>query len=341
MENRRPSIQDVARKAGVSTATVSRALSKPNVVSETTRNAVAEAIRATGYTVNVAARSLRRQRTCNIVALLPNLANPFFSKVISGISEVLAAEGYSLMVADTRGSADAQKRLLGHLDQGSADGLILLDGDVPPEHFDNAQRSRPLPPTVMACEWIDGSTLPRIGIDNEHGAALAIDHLHQKGHSRIGHLRGPLGNVLTRTREIGMRDALAHLGLSTRPEWIFAGDFSLASGAEAAQQWLSMPDAPTAIFSANDEMAIGFIGALQRAGKSVPEDVSVVGFDDIEFANHVTPRLTTIRQPRTEIGEVAAKTLLQLIDGSEIDQADRQLDIELVPRASTSSPLQG
>lgn len=338
MEKRRPSIQDVARQAGVSAATVSRVLSKPDMVSEATRLAVIEAVNATGYTVNLAARNLRRQRTGNVVALVPKLANPFFSQIVSSISQVLASEGYSLLVSDTRGSPRAEERLMGYLDEGRADGLILFDGAIPPEHIDNARRGRPLPPTVMACEWIEGSHLPRIRIDNEHGAALAVEHLVGKGHVRIGHVSGPAGNVLTQAREAGLRAAMAERGLELRPEWMFCGDFTFASGASAAEQWLALSEAPTAIFCANDESAIGFIGAVQRAGKSVPGDVSVVGFDDIEIADHVTPRLTTIRQPRTAIGEVAAKTLLTLIDGGAIDCADQQLEIELVERASTAGP---
>ncbi len=261
-------IQDVARAAGVSTATVSRALSKPEVVSEATRRTVMEAVRGTGYSINHAASNLRRRRTDCIVALIPNLANPFFAQILSGISSVLAPAGYNLLISDTKGSLDAEPLMMSYLDQGRADGLILLDGLIPPDHLDDANRSRPLPPSVLACEWIEASPLPRVRVDNEAGARLAVEHLVALGHRRIGHLRGPVGNVLTRTREAGHRRAMAAAGLGFEDAWLLPGAFTFASGAEAAALWLAMAVPPTAVFCASDTMAAGFMAALQRAGRS-------------------------------------------------------------------------
>jgi len=332
------SLQDVARVAGVSTATVSRALSKPEVVSEITRKAVIDAVRATGYSVNHAARNLRRRRTDCIVALIPNLANPFFAQILFGISSVLAPAGYNLLISDTQGSPDSERLMMSYLDRGRADGLILLDGLIPTDHLDDAVRSRPLPPAVLACEWIDGSPLPQVRVDNLTGAKLAVEHLIGLGHRRIGHVGGPSGNVLSIVREAGHRAAMTSAGLPFDEAWLLPGDFSLASGAAAAGRWLGMDRPPTAVFCASDTMAAGFVAALHRAGRDVPADCSVVGFDDIEVAAHTVPALTTIRQPRTEIGQVAARTLLAVIAGDTPVSACTLLSVELIVRDSTAAP---
>lgn len=341
MNIKRPSIQDVARIAGVSTATVSRTLSNPKAVVEAKRAAVLQAIRSTGYRMNVAAQNLRRRRTNSVLALVPNLANPFFSKILSGVSNVLAPAGYNLIISDSHanGNLVVKEQLMSYLDRGGADGLILFDGAISLEYLDNEKRDHPLPPTVLACEWIEGSQLPRVRIDNENGAIIAIEHLYGLGHRKIGFIKGPAGNVLSISREIGMRRALAQHDLKIQPDWIFCGDFSFESGVSAAKRWLGLNNKPTAVFCVSDEMAIGFIGALQRAGKNVPKDVSVMGFDQIELAGYSNPSLTTISQPRTEIGSVAAQTLLALINNETIENTDRLLPVELIKGASTDIPV--
>jgi LacI family transcriptional regulator, repressor for deo operon, udp, cdd, tsx, nupC, and nupG len=335
MTGSHPRIRDVAELAGVSTATVSRALSKPELVSKETLEAVLLAVRDSGYVVNHAARNLRQQRTGGIVALVPNLANPFFSRILAGIASVLGPAGLSLLVADSQ-APGGDARLIRSLNRSRADGLIVFDGAVPPEEL----RAAALPPVLLACEWIDGAGLPSIRVDNRAGAALAVAHLGGLGHTAIGHLCGPGGNVLTEARAEGMRAALAERGLPVREEWFMPGDFSLGSGRAAAERWLALAERPTALFCSNDEMACGFIAEVQRRGLRVPRDVSVVGFDDIELVAHVTPALTSIAQPRTEIGEKAARMMLALIAG-EADEADVVLPVELVRRDSTAAPGRG
>lgn len=327
----RPKISDVARVAGVSTATVSRALSQPDLVSEETRALVQAAVLSTGYRLNLAARNLRHQRTGGIVALVPNLANPFFSQILSGIASVLGPAGYNLLIADTR-TAGAE-RLLDYAEPSRADGLIILDGTLPAE----ALRGRV--PMVEACEWVPGLSAPRIKIDNRAAAALALKHLVDLGHRRVGHVTGPRGNVLTEARIKGTQDAFAAYGLAVSDASIIGGDFSLESGRQAANIWLSQPagSRPTALTFASDTMACGFIGEVQRHGISVPRDVSVVGFDDIELIAHISPPLTTIHQPRAELGRVAAESLLAVLAGRQIAD-DTILPVELVIRESTAAP---
>ncbi len=324
-------IKDVARIAGVSTATVSRTLSNPDIVSEDTRRAVLEAIEETGYSVNLSAQNLRRQRTGGILALAPNLANPFFSEILSGISDVLRGAGLNLIVGDTAIGDDARLRLVDYANRSRCDGLIVLDGSLDPEVFMRSQ----CPPVVQVCEWIQGLAAPKVLADNERGAGLAVDHLVGLGHERIGRLAGPEKNTLTQARDSGFGRALGRHGLV--PDVVYRGDFSLASGQRAAEQLLGARNRPTAIFCDNDEMACGMMGALRRAGLQVPEDLSIVGFDDIELSRHLTPALTTVRQPRKALGTRAARTLLQQLDGVDVPNETR-VPVSLEVRESTAPP---
>jgi LacI family repressor for deo operon, udp, cdd, tsx, nupC, and nupG len=334
-----PKIVDVARAAGVSTATVSRALTSPALVSEKTRAAVFAAIEETGYIVNHAARNLRRQQTGGIVVLVPNLSNPFFSQILSGIAAVISGAGLNMLIADTQQPKGADRQIIQYLHNNRADGLIVLDGQVPEGIFLGNGRPAARPPVVFACEWVEGYEQPSVTIDNCEGARLAIRHLAGLGHSRIGHVLGPPENVLTVHRREGMVAALEECGLEVREDWFFEGDFSLPSGVEAAKAWLAHDDRPSAVFCSSDAMACGFMSELHRHGISVPGDVSVMGFDDIEISEHFIPALSTIRQPRIAIGESAAKMLLQRMAGEEMEPL--QLPVELVARGSTAEPARG
>lgn len=329
---RQPTIQDVAVAAGVSASTVSRTLSNPDLVADATRRSVEAAIERTGYRLNVAARNLRQRRTGGIVALVPNIANPFFSEILAGISSVLRGAGFGLLVADTEELPEANGGFSDFADRSRADGLIVLDGTVP-----SAVLTAPrCPPVVLACEWIDGLAVPGVRADNCSGARLAVEHLAALGHTRIGHVAGPEGNVLTRSRRAAFAEALAERGLAAPTAWHFPGDFSLESGRRAAEAFLALADRPTALFCASDMMACGLIGGLVRAGLSVPGDVSVVGFDDVDLVAHTVPALTTIRQPRRRIGELAARMLLDTLGGEAPEPA--VLSVELVVRDSTAPP---
>lgn len=337
-----PRIGDVARAAGVSTATVSRALSHPDLVSAKTRDTVLAAIAQTGYRINHAARNLRRQQTGGIVVLVPHLSNPFFSLILSAIAHVASAAGLNVLVADTQEPKGADRQIAEYLHNNRADGLIVLDGSLPENTF-NGRGRMAQPPVIFACEWVEDQ--PSVTIDNHHGAILAVDHLISLGHRRIGHVMGPPENVLTLGRAAGMRAALARAGFAADERWFFDGDFTLASGIAAARQWLVLEERPTGVFLSSDAMACGFMSELNRHGIHAPEDVSVVGFDDLEMSEHLIPSLTTIRQPRAAIGETAARILLRLMEGERkgtVAGARRSesqvLPVELIVRGSTAAP---
>ena len=346
MTPKAPSIRDVAEAAGVSTATVSRTLSSPDKVSAPARDAVLRAIEATGYRVNIAARNLRRRQTGAVAVLVPNLANPFFSAILSGIAEVMSAAGYNVLVNDTTPFGAATHQFPAFANAQHVDGLIVLDGLLDHAALDRLGPPQTRPPTVYACEWSDLIDRPRVIIDNEAAGRGAVNHLLGLGHRRVGHLCGPPDNVLTEARLEGAQAAMAAAGLTMQPGWIYPGDFSLDSGARAAVAWVASTDRPTAVFCASDVMAIGFIGELLRRGVKVPDQVSVVGFDDLDMASHFVPSLTTVHQPRADIGRSAARLLLERMDLAPATRVQAPvprlvLATELVVRESTAAPPEG
>jgi len=339
-----PRIRDVARVAGVSTATVSRTLSQPGLVSAKTRENVLAAVAETGYRINLAARNLRRNQTGSIVVLVPYLSNPFFSLILSGIAKVASEAGLNVLVADTREPDGADRQIAEYLYNNRSDGLIVLDGNLSEAMFSGSNR-KGRPPVMFACEWLEVHDQPSVTVDNHFGARLAVEHLIALGHRRIGHVAGPPDNVLTRQRAAGFRDALASAGLPADERWFIEGDFTLRSGVAAAERWLEFAERPTAVFCSSDAMACGFVSQLNRRGIRVPGDVSVVGFDDIDIAAHFIPPLTTIRQPRSLIGETAAAMLIQMMRPEEMREEAatgrekrKVLPLELVVRDSTGRP---
>lgn len=331
---KRATIADVARLAGVSTATVSRSLSAPAVVSERTRARVAEAVARTGYIANSAARTLRRRRSDAVVVAVPDLGNTFFAELISGIEAVARERGVAVLVADVPRGGRAGVRLAQQLDAGRADGALLLHGallpgaDAPGRDWKLVTVAEELPAEVQ-----ERPPVSHVGIDNHAAASCATAHLIGLGHHRIVHVTGPRTTILTRQRMAGYEAAMRKAGLAGSIR-MAPGDFTIGSGHRAARSMLQTGAPPDAVFCANDEMAIGVINGLAAAGLSVPGDVSVMGFDDIAFAAWSNPPLTTIRQPRREIGGLAMTELLRQIEGAP-PAAPVHVPFELVERQST------
>lgn len=340
MSQKAARIQDVARIAGVSTATVSRALSHPDKLTEATRDAVFQAIEATGYRVNRAARNLRKQRANAVLVLVPNLGNPFFSQILAGISERLSEQDVSVLITDSTHLPQDENALSAYFLDGRIDGMISLDGGLNTGDLNGFARAGVADRIVFACEWVHGTEIPSVRSDNFKGAQLAIRHLHDLGHRKIAHVTGPEDNVLTHARRQGMMAERQRLGLAARPEWIIRGDFSLASGQDAARRIFAMEERPSAVFCASDEVAFGLISGLAALGLQVPRDISVIGFDDIELAQHYIPALSTIRQDRPALGRRAADLMLDCLGGAQpgLASAVETIDVVLVPRASTAAP---
>ncbi|GAB2184827.1 LacI family DNA-binding transcriptional regulator [Roseibium sp. LAB1] len=335
-------IQDVAREAGVSTATVSRALSNPELLSEGTRETVFAAIRSTGYRVNRAARNLRTQQAGAILVLVPNLGNPFFSQILAGISASFGDRDYSVLIADTSGHATSGKHVVDYFLDAQIDGMICLDGAISRQELQLFEDNGVSGKIVFACEWAHDVRLPSVRSDNVRGAQLAVRHLYNLGHRKIAHITGPEENVLTHARREGMLTERARLELPAREEWIIRGDFSLNSGRMAGERILKMNDRPTAVFCASDQVAFGLMSTLTASGLRVPDDISVVGFDDIELSEFYVPALTTVRQDRRALGARAVDLLLDRIDTAHVTEEAAMepvmVDVDLVVRAS-AAPL--
>mgnify|MGYP001067689357 FL=1 len=335
-----PTIQDVARFADVSTATVSRALSSPERVSEQTRARISEAVRITGYTPNQSARSLRQRTARTILVALPDIGNPFFSVILDAVEREATSRGYGVLVANRFSGGNSGLRMRDYFTSNRVDGLLLFDGSVDLEQLMMLTGAPAPVPLIVACEEIPNAPFHTVKTDNSYAAEQATRHLIELGHRRIGHVTGPHGNVLTGERELGFTRAMRAAGLEIRPDWLLAGAFDMEAGQAAAAAFMRLNDRPTAIFAANDESAIGFISGLRQHGLDCPGNVSVVGFDDLTLAAHVWPPLTTMRQPRAALGRIAAGALIDLIEGERRSRVPRHmvLSSEMIVRGTTARP---
>jgi LacI family repressor for deo operon, udp, cdd, tsx, nupC, and nupG len=326
------SIKDVARLAGVSIATVSRTLAEPEKVAEATRKKVQSAIRRSGYVRNELARSFRMQSTQTILVLVPDIGNPFYSLIIQGLEDVAQKHGYRLLLGDTQNRVERETEYLQSVMQRQVDGVISLGHTLPP--LLQFKDGRPVP-LVMACEYLHDASVASVAIDNVAAAILATQHLLEFGHRSIAFINGPTQTPLSKDRLRGYREALKGAGIAFDKALVVRGDFSLASGERAAAALLDGGARCSAIFAANDAMGIGAIRTLRARGLVVPRDISVVGFDDIEFAQYVEPPLTTIHQPRREIGRATMARMIAKLGAAGDGPGQVVLDHELVVRGSS------
>ena len=332
-------IKDVAKMAGVSVATVSRTLAEPDKVSEKARKKVMDAVEASGYVTNTLARNFRRRSSNMVVVLVPEIANPFFSNIIQGIERVASRHQYRILLGDTQGELERERVYADLVSQRQADGVICLGRNIPFRYRKGRKTLDPAwPPFAMACEYHGEIPVPTVCIDNVAAATDAVNHLLELGHRRIAYINGPSESPLCEDRLQGYEDAIQGAGLSVSPMLIKQGDFTLASGHACTTELLAEGNPPTALFCANDEMAIGAMQACHEAGLTLPADMSVVGFDDIAFAAYTHPRLTTIHQPRNRIGEQVMTMMLEMLAGNPPSDSRIVLPHELLVRDSSSPP---
>ncbi|CAH0125940.1 LacI family DNA-binding transcriptional regulator [Peribacillus sp. NPDC101481] len=324
-------IVDVAKEANVSTATVSRVISKSGTVKSDTKERVLKAIELLNYQPNVLARQLRRMETKTILVVVPDITNTFFSKVLRGIESVAMESGYQVLLGDALNNVDRESGYLNILQQKKADGMILLTARIDGQVVEDIAKQFPV---VLACEYTEGFEIPTVSIDNISSARKATEHLINLDHKRIGFLSGPFNSVLGRDRLKGYNQAMAQHSLPILSTMVQEGDFSYESGFNLTLKLLANEVPPTAIFAANDEMAIGAIKAIKSKGLSVPGDISVVGFDDIKFASIFEPSLTTVAQPSFDIGRIAMELLIKIISKVNLEKSQYILDDKLVVRES-------
>ena len=326
-------MKDVALKAKVSTATVSRALMNPDKVSQATRNRVEKAAREVGYLPQPMGRNVKRNESRTILVIVPDICDPFFSEIIRGIEVTAANHGYLVLIGDCAHQNQQEKTFIDLIITKQIDGMLLLGSRLP---FDaSIEEQRNLPPMVMANEFAPELELPTVHIDNLTATFDAVNYLYEQGHKRIGCIAGPEEMPLCHYRLQGYVQALRRCGIMVDPQYIARGDFTFEAGSRAMQQLLDLPQPPTAVFCHSDVMALGALSQAKRQGLKVPEDLSIIGFDNIDLTQFCDPPLTTIAQPRYEIGREAMLLLLDQMQGQHVGSGSRLMDCELIIRGST------
>jgi LacI family transcriptional regulator len=333
----RVTIREIADLAGVSIATVSRVVNGHSDVSEETRELVTRIVRENGYATNRSARGLSAGRTGLVGVLVPLVYPVYFSAILSGAAEALYEQELRLVLSPTQHEHDREVSLLDRLMHGMTDGaLIVLPEESSSELtrlLDEGYRFVVVDPRTPLDERV-----PSVSAAHTSGADQAMRHLIDLGHRRIAAITGPRGWVATEDRIRGYHAALAAEGILPDPELEVEADFEIAPGREAAGRLLDLPKPPTAIFAFNDNLAIGALQAARERAVRVPEDLSIVGFDDVEPATIVTPTLTTVRQPLAEMGRTAVSLLMRLLERQRFETLRVELATRLVVRESTAPP---
>lgn len=329
-------IYDIAKHVGVSAGTVSRALSRPDKVLPATRTRIEQAAAALGYVPNTIARTLKTQRSGKLLVTVPDIANPFFAQILQGAEDAAQSVGYAVLLGDTQHQPDREERYAQMLRRNEADGLIVLGHRLPPTARAIVQELGDAAPVINGCEFDPALGIPSVHIDNAAAARAVMEHLYALGHERVAVIGGPPDNPLHQQRLEGVR-AVGRARGRLRSVTVAPGDFSVESGHAAATVLLAGDAAPTAIFCFSDQMALGTLAACRERGIRVPEDLSVVGFDDLASSRYLSPPLTTIRQPMREIGERSVHLLLAIIERVDVP-LKQTLDFSLMLRSSTAVP---
>ncbi|ALB64646.1 Ribose operon repressor [Cronobacter condimenti 1330] len=326
-------MKDVARLAGVSTSTVSHVINKDRFVSEAIRARVEEAIRTLNYAPSALARSLKLNQTRTIGMLITASSNPFYSELVRGVERSCFERGYSLVLCNTEGDEQRMNRNLETLLQKRVDGLLLLCTETHQPSPAIMTRYPAIPTVMMDWSPFDGDS-DVIQDNSLLGGDIATTHLIDKGYTRIACVTGPLDKTPARQRLEGYRTAMRRAGLPVPEGYEVTGDFEFAGGLRAMQSLLDLPEPPQAVFMGNDAMAVGAYQALYQAGLRIPQDIALVGYDDIELASYMTPPLTTIHQPKDELGELAIDVLIHRMAQPELQQQRLQLTPVLMARGS-------
>lgn len=330
-------IYDVAREANVSMATVSRVVNNNPNVKPQTRKKVFEAIERLGYRPNAVARGLASKKTTTVGVVIPDISNAIFAEVARGIEDIANMYHYNIILCNADKKKEKEIRVINTLLEKQVDGLLFMGGAVTDEHI-QAFKTSTVP--IVLCATSDGGNhYPSVDIDHEAAADDAVSELIAQGHRKIGMISVTLEDPSTGfARYSGYKKALERAGIPVREDYIRLGNYRYESGIEVAQYFLQLADRPTAIFSANDEMAIGAIHAIQDHGLKVPDDISVISVDNIRMASMVRPQLTTVGQPMYDIGAVSMRLLTKLMNKENVDQAKVILPHEVIRRQSVAHP---
>jgi LacI family transcriptional regulator len=329
-------IRDVAEKAGVSTTTVSHVINKTRFVSEDLVKRVTEAIEALNYQPSGLARSLRTKASGTLGVIIPDNTNPFFAEVVRGIEDYCYKQGYSVFLCNSDGDPDKEYHYIKLLREKGVDGMVLVSTGNDRDSLELLENGKI--PKVIIDREVESINTDSVLIDNLCGGYKATKHLLDLGHTRIGCITGPNQLTPSGQRLEGYNKALKEKRITFESELIETGDFKSQSGGECLIRLMQKDKPPTAIFACNDIMAIGALAAARQLGIDVPNRLSLVGFDDIAMASMVVPSLTTIAQPKRELGETGATLLLERIKRGAQEQSTIILEPTLIERDS-SVPL--
>ncbi|EKF9134615.1 substrate-binding domain-containing protein [Vibrio cholerae] len=326
-------MKDIARLAGVSTSTVSHVINKSRFVSDEIAERVNNAAQQLNYAPSALARSLKMNRTKTIGMLVTTSTNPFFGEVVKGVERSCYHQGYNLILCNTEGDNQRMKASINTLLQKRVDGLLLMCSTLEGERLDVFDRYPDIPIVVM--DW--GPILfasDKIQDNSLQGGYMAAKHLIECGHKEIGCITGPLIRHQAQMRYEGYKRALAEAGIAINPDWIVESDFECEGGYQAFEKLYQRGKLPSALFVSNDMMAMGVIQAANQRGLRVPDDLSLIGYDDVHIAKFMTPALTTIHQPKYRLGKAAVDTLLYRLENPDTTAQVVQLEPTLVARNS-------
>ncbi|OEE46767.1 substrate-binding domain-containing protein [Vibrio anguillarum] len=326
-------MKDIARLAGVSTSTVSHVINKSRYVSDEIAERVNKAAQDLNYAPSALARSLKMNRTRTIGMLVTTSTNPFFGEVVKGVERSCYHKGYNLILCNTEGDSQRMQASINTLLQKRVDGLLLMCSTLEGERIDVFERYPDIPVVVM--DW--GPMLfpsDKIQDNSLRGGYIAANYLIECGHKEIGCITGPLIRHQAQMRYEGYKRAVLEAGLDICPNWIVESDFECEGGYEAFNKMLAKGLLPSAIFVSNDMMAMGVINAANEKGIRIPEDLSLMGYDDIHIARFMSPALTTIHQPKYRLGKAAVDTLLARLENEALEPQIVQLEPTLVVRKS-------
>ena len=329
------SIKDIARLADVSHSTVSRALRNSPLVNLDTAERIRRIAEESGYRRSAVARSLVTRRTDTVGVVVTNIADPFAAEVVGGIEEAALEREFSVFLANSNGDPTREVHAVRSFEERRVDGIIVTSSRVGALYMPMLARMRV--PIVLLNNQHPGEFVHSVVIDNVEGSIAATRHLVELGHRRIAYVGDRYGHESDNERLAGYRQALAAAGLPSDAGYVVRGDGKASGAAAAMEQLLALPQPPTAVFCYNDMTALGALRELRGRGLRVPADLSIVGFDDISYAQYVDPPLTTVRQPMHQMGRLAMETLLRLLAGSE-SEPNIKVPGELIVRQSTAPP---
>lgn len=329
-------MKDVARVAGVSTSTVSHVFNNTRFVSDEIRERILKAVADLNYAPSALARSLKMNQTRTLGMIMTTSNNPFFAELVSVVERICYEQGYSLLLCNTEGSEARLQHALDVMLQKRVDGLLLLCAEF--SHLsDQVLDKYPNVPLVVMDWGPDYKNADRIQDNSFQGGYLATRYLIEQGHQQIACITGPSDKLPSQTRLQGYLAAMQEADLPVDERWIVTGDFEFKGGLIATQQLLTLSPRPTAIFTGNDAAAVGAYQAIYQAGLNIPQDISVVGYDDIELAKFMTPPLTTVHQPLEQLCEQAIQALIERIQTEGESRRTITLEPELVIRRSVQS----